>query len=310
MNQKISIKNLIKVLISIGMAISIVFCASLPVTADTLVDVSAELIKWKDISGYNVQGMCMDNKNNVYVAKLNKTQVQIYKITSKGQMSKVIQMNDLLGHANDMTYCPTNGYIYVATGGDANIKPAYGVIAFDPAQNYKIVGKYKASIDSKAPSGIAYDSKNKVFFLKKGQKVHIGNFENGKFKSYYNTKLEYRKHAGYTHQGIATHNGRIYIPLWDEKGQNNSVIREYIVTKKSNTSYSIKFDFAVRYDNNTNKKDKFEMEGLDFSKSGQMFIVTNEENKREIYKVKFLYLYLGTNKISDNFTPLKSISSN
>ena len=59
-----------------------------------------------------------------------------------------------------------------------------------------------------------------------------------------------------------------------------------------------------------NKKDKFEMEGLDFSKSGQMFIVTNEENKREIYKVKFLYLYLGTNKISDNFTPLKSISSN
>ena len=50
--------------------------------------------------------------------------------------------------------------------------------------------------------------------------------------------------------------------------------------------------------------------GLDFSKSGQMFIVTNEENKREIYKVKFLYLYLGTNKISDNFTPLKSISSN
>lgn len=294
MNFKIGMKTTVKRGIAIGMAAASVFLGttSIPTSASTTTSKGLVINQWKNIddSTYtSTQGMCMDDKNNVYVAKINNKnlQVQIYKITSKGTKSKVIHKYTKLGHANDMTYCSANGYIYVATGGDDKIKPSYDVIAFDPSRkdsdgSYAIVGRYKVPQFSNAPSGITYDSKYNVFYIKKGKKVYVGNFKNGKFNSSCNQTLNYGSYDNYTNQGITAYNGKIYVPLWNGAGKN--VIRTYKVTKKSDTSYLFESDSVKTYNDNSVKEDIYEIEAVDFSKSGQMYFATN--GKRNDYIIK------------------------
>lgn len=318
MNINIGIKTAVKRGIAIGMAATSIFLGTTSISTLAAATESKELVidEWKNIndSTYtSTQGMCMDNKNNVYVAKINNKnlQVQIYKITSKGTKSKVIHKNNELGHANDMTYCSANGYIYVATGGDNNLNPSYDVIAFDPSRkdsdgSYAIVGKYKVPQLSKAPSGIAYDSKYNVFYIKKGKEVYVGNFKKGKFESYCNKTLNYGSHDKYINQGITAYNGKIYVPLWNGSGKN--VIRTYKVTKKSNTSYLFEKESIKTYDDNSVKEDIYEIEAVDFSKSGQMYFVTNGKNNDFIVKVSYLVLSVLSEKANlENFESLEHL---
>ncbi|MDE7431741.1 MAG: hypothetical protein K2N34_07500, partial [Lachnospiraceae bacterium] len=119
---------------------------------------------------------------------------------------------------------------------------------------------------------------------KQGKKVYVGNFKDGNFNSVCNFALDFGKNDGYTQQGITAHDGQIFIPLWDKFGQLNSVIRTYDVIKKSNTSYSSKFINVTRYDDNNNKTDTFEIEGVDFSKEGSMFFAINADYSATIFK--------------------------
>lgn len=292
-----NIRQIVKRGIAIGMAAGFVFLGTTLVSAELKAKANKEMEinEWKNIedSTYtSTQGMCMDNKDNVYVAKINNDnlQVQVYKITPKGKKSKVIHKINRLGHANDMTYCSANGYIYVATGGDDNINPKYDVLAFDPSKkdsdgSYKIVGKYKVPQFSKAPSGISYDAKYNVFYIKKGRTVHVGNFKKGKFESSYHTTLDYASHNKYINQGITANDGKIYIPLWNGSGKN--VIRAYKVTKKNDKSYVFKKDTVTSYNDSSFKADLYEIEGVDFSQSGQMHIATNGNYRDSILKVSY-----------------------
>lgn len=280
MNPKTNSKKVLKRGLAIGMASLIVFSAQAQASA-------IQLNEWKRIDNLSTQGMCMDGNNNVYVAQLSGLQVEISKITSGGKKSAVINKTGILGHANDMTYCSADGYIYVATGG-GDTAQTYGIVALDPSRNYKVVGKYKTPQFKKTPAGIAYDSENNVFYVKSGETVRVGNFEKGEFKSICKCTLDYGSNEGYTNQGITAHKGKIYIPLWDKYGQKNSVIRVYNIKKKSKDEYSFKFDSVERYDDNNSKKDKFEIEGLDFSTSDQMFFATNGEKGDAVFKVNYV----------------------
>lgn len=267
------------------MTIIIVF--SMPIS----ISASSNIINWADIyeRDFCIQGMCIDNKNNIYYAKLHKNQiyVEICKVAPNKSQSVVYHANNTLGHANDMTYCSADGYIYVVTGGGSN-KPSYDIIAFDPSKNFKIVGKYKVP-EIKNLGGIAYDSKYKVFYIRQEKKIYVGNFKNGNFNSFCNFTLDFGKNDGYTRQGISTHDGHIFVPLWDKSGQRNSVIRIYDVIKKSNTSYIGIFKSVTRYDDDNNKTNTFEIEGVDFSKSGDMFFAINADYSATIFKKQAEY---------------------
>lgn len=239
--------------------------------------------RWNSIanSSYtSTQGMCMDDKGNVYVAQLNSnSKVAIYKYDKNKKKTKVIDRVTALGHANDMTYCPKNGYLYVVTGGDKNTEQTYDVIAFDTNKKdsngeLKVVGKYMVWQLSSYASGIAYSSKYDVFYIKKAETIYVGNFKNGEFDSINSFKLDYGTHDGYVNQGIAAKGENIYIPLWDSNGQKNSVVRVYKVSKNSKGKYSNTYKHSYRYDDNTAVKNSYEMEGVDFY-SGKMYFSTN-----------------------------------
>ena len=302
MNPKTNLKKILKRGLAIGMASLIVFSAQAQASA-------IQLNEWKRIDNLSTQGMCMDGNNNVYVAQLSGLQVKISKITSGGKKSAVINKTGILGHANDMTYCSADGYIYVATGG-GDTAQTYGIVALDPSHNYKVVGKYKTPQFKKTPAGIAYDSENNVFYVKSGETVRVGNFEKGEFKSICKCTLDYGSNEGYTNQGITAHKGKIYIPLWDKSGQKNSVIRVYNIKKKSKDEYSFKFDSVERYDDNNSKKDQFEIEGLDFSTSDQMFFATNGEKGDAVFKVNYIELKTTTPGNNIDLTPINTTTDN
>lgn len=292
----------------IGVTGMSVFLTPIPVSAAE--SGTMTYTEWKEVKDNgSLQGMCVDSNNNIYVACLNKSQVQIYKYSQNKTKSKVIDSSEL-GHANDMTYCTADGYIYVVTGGDKSINPKYDVIAFNPKKksngSYAVARRYKVKIDNDAPSGIAYDSKNNVFYLKKGKQVFVGNFKDGKFQKISAFKVE---NDDYINQGIAVYNGKMYVPLWDEKqGKGkSSVIKVYNVIKNSNKSYSCKFAFATRHYDNADKNNKFEIEALDFTTSGQMYFAANgKEKTKAVYKGNYTIMVSKPNDLNIELVPFYS----
>lgn len=223
------------------------------------------------------QGMCMDTSDNFYIAKQNSSKaVKIYKTSLNGSLTGIFQDNSILGHANDMTYCSKDNCIYIATGG-GNENPTSDIISIKNSNgSYKKQKSYSYNKFDDV-SGIAYDETLDVFYLKKGKKVNICKLINGSFQTRASISLDYGAHEDYTGQGISAYDGKIFVPLWDKNGQNNSVVRRYRVTKHAETVYSISYLSATRYDNDTSSNKMFEVEGMDFSTSGKKYFATNGE---------------------------------
>ncbi len=285
-------KNLKRLLGETVIIMMLVFLCSEQVSAETIIGE-----RWRSISSSgSTQGMCMDDDNNKYVAKLSGNYTTIYKYNSKTGSGTIVYSGNQLGHANDLTYCPKDGNIYVATGGGDQVGVSQ-IVAINPSKK-KIVKKLvvKCFKDNSgkvlAPTGITYDCDNEIFFLKKGKKVAYGKFKtNNEFDKYGSFTLDYGSvHKDYTNQGLTAYEGQLYVPLWDKNGKKNSVIRVYNIIKKSNKSYSVKYECSDRYDNNANKNSTFEIEGVDFSSSGHMFFATNEDGTPGLYKVEIYRL--------------------
>lgn len=125
-------KNKIKNLMALLIAGTMLTC-SVSYAAGKFIDISKNLqyhIKKDNIGvdGYtNQQGFCIDDDGNYYVARINNDtqKARIYKLTKtqlknnkKGESlldgeftNRGVTFN--LGHANDMTYCKRDGYIYI-----------------------------------------------------------------------------------------------------------------------------------------------------------------------------------------------------
>lgn len=253
----------------------------------------------------NAQGMCMDDKY-VYVARLNNSNdsTKIYKIEkSTGKKVAERAYKDLengLGHANDMTYCPDNNRIYVAAWGGTC---KYSVVEIKPS-DLSITKRYTTSqfqnMTARA-SGIAYDSINKVFYIKNGDKIFVYGYDkNGKTiqssQCIDQFGLDYGSYSNYTKQGIEAYDGLLFTPLWNESvNKQKSVVRIYDI-KKTKQNDKVKYNASYRRtDTYCNKnRDKFEMESIAFSSKGKMYFMTNGSTKSkpknsydEVFKVSF-----------------------
>lgn len=285
MKQKTNLKKMLKNGLTLGMASIMVF--SIPAYGKTTIS------QWRSLnisSTYtSTQGMCMDNNNNIFVAKTSTNNgVQIYKIPTSGSNAKkpieIIHRKSAFGHANDMTYCSKDKRIYIATSGGGETGSADIISLKKSNGNYVVAEKINYPELSDA-TGIAYDASLDVFFIKKGKNVNICRLINGAFQTRGRFELSYGKHNGYVGQGITAHNGTIFIPLWDESGQRNSVVRKYSVTRHAETVYTISHLSSARYDNNESSNNLFEMEGLDFSTSGKIYFATNDDSGDGIYNI-------------------------
>ena len=238
----------------------------------------------------SAQGMCIDDDRNIYIAKLNNyNNVILYKITKDGKKEKEeLYSYSVLGHANDMTYCPENGHIYIATCDDA---VEYSVIELN--QSLEIVNKYKPSNFPKmktTASGIAYEPEYNVFYLKYWKKIYIYtcDFKTGKFTYEDTVKLDEGSYSGYTRQGVSANNGLVFMPLFNLQGsRENSVIRVYEIIKKSNGKFSA--NYLDTYQIDISSRGYFEIESIDFINNVMIFMTNGSKKGKgsydEIYRV-------------------------
>ncbi|MGN0485143.1 MAG: hypothetical protein ACI4HI_16490 [Lachnospiraceae bacterium] len=252
--------------------------------------VQAQTVKakvWKKVStekASSTQGMCMDQKKNVYISIVHADQsVGIYKLDSHKKRHLVAYEKHAFGHANDMTYNPKTGYIYVVTGGNsAQSGHSYDILALDPSKknrkgNYRVVEKYRMLDIAGWISGIAYDETKDLFYIKQANKIYVVSLKKGKYHIKGKFKIAYGVNTKnrYVTQGITVHNGKIYLPFWDMKQKNSSIVRKYRVRKKRNGTYKATYEKTVRY----RHSGKMEMEGIGFTREGKVFFNANCEDR-------------------------------
>lgn len=282
-------KNTLKIL-------TLVFTICLSSTLMFSLEASAKTVtsshRWKKIEepgGYGpTQGMCRDSSGNIYFAKIMKngeSKVKIYKISASNKTQKhlITKSSDVFGHANDMTYCPEDGLIYIATGG-GDQKAKHDIVAIDKKGNVKKEYDYNKM---GTPTGIAYDSKTKMFYIKSGKNIHVAKLQNGKFSKQRSFSLEEGSYSDtgdkgkYSRQGLAVYNGKIYASYWYKNTKTKSAILKFNSSGKKLSAITFKSNSVTKL---------FEIEGLDFNSSGDLFFITNggtstSSSYDEVYKI-------------------------
>ena len=245
---------------------------------------------WMKVNDSNytcAEGMCIDDKDNVYVAKLMKitgNSVTIYKYNkNKTLVKSAVFSASIMGHANDMTYCSRNEKIYIATCSDSD----YSVIEID--KNLKIINKYKASKFSKLggrATGIAYSAKNDLFFLKRGDNVCAYEISHTAINFVSDTTISKGKYTSYVYQGIAVDDKYMYVPL-SSQDSINSVIKVFNI-KKNNGKYE--FTNHQLLSHNDPSMAYFEIESIDFGSDNYMKFMINggysmNDSYDQIYRI-------------------------
>ena len=134
------------------------------------------------------QGFCTDNEGNYYLARTTHNSneslesVRILKLDKNKKQKWIMDGDDIpnkynqhfkAGHANDMTYCSRDGYIYMCNKGGNNASD-YVITLFDkngnchPDQFYRsseFTSYFNGETFDFKPSGIAYDDHYDVFYL-------------------------------------------------------------------------------------------------------------------------------------------------
>lgn len=227
-------------------------------------------LRSEQTGAYTQQGGCTDGQYiyRAFVEEDTKpTKLQKLDMTGAVVLERTL---DVLGHANDMTYCSKDGYIYVAHSSSTSIV-------------YKVSPSTLAVVDTIniAPSiwGIAYNATDDIFLLGNVGSAYISVYT-------YDFKFMYRikpanPFSGLVRQGIACDENYIYLALDNAYGtviENEKGSRIMVYTYNGMFIKSIYIDIK-------------EIEFL--AVNGQMFIIGTYEGRDE-NNVKTCDLYKTT----------------
>ena len=255
----------------------------------------------------NQSGFCTDNEGNFYIARTRNSDNTVrlfkcYKDNNKWQIKKLngwqVKTNQIfnIGHANDMTYCNRDGKIYVCIKGGNNTseEPVIGVIN----KEGKCKDVYTKDQLKCSPSGIAYDEINEVFYLTRksnGQYIVSVLDINGKTITPKNdgksVVLKLDNFVNYEVQGITCRGDYLFVSLWEPhktvngkthsgEGPNNSLVVSYKIGGDKKEKFTFTRESTIRFDHNTDKKSKFEIEGISFV-GNRLYMAVNADSNGE-----------------------------
>jgi len=154
---------------------------------------SAYLFKLKNL---NDQGMCTDG---TYIYSCDGTNIHKYNILTKDTTTESFT-TDYYGHANDMTYNPNTGYLYIATMTSGQ---AVGVVNASTLAHVDFIDLKKSDNTSIYPSQIAYDWANNRYIVAHNDDFMI-------YDSSFSYVSAFDGNHGGVHQGIDTDGKYIY----------------------------------------------------------------------------------------------------
>lgn len=164
-----------------------------------------------------VQGACTDGTYIYYTFSSSSTVIK-YNILTKEVTSKSYA-SGLLGHANDMTYNPNTGHIYVTVMDDAGTIVEIDAETLEYVESHILTDGDGNVIET---HGIAYDRSNNRFITadvnSKGKNYSIFTSDFVYVKTIITTRTE-----SYTLQGIETDGEYIYRMLWDNTNARNFI---------------------------------------------------------------------------------------
>ena len=273
-------------------------------------NLTAGLKNWLNLSTgqyTNQSGFCIDDEGYCYLARIRNSDksVKIYKYKLDKSKTLIWEKDSTLvneknynqinvGHANDMTYCSRDKYIYICSKSDTiKYKNSLSEVLISDDSVINLFDKngechpnkyYSKKQIGFSPSGIAYDEQRRVFYLtqKKDGKLNVSVFDLSDAAKKIGKSVVLDLENDYTTQGITCKGNYLYVSLWDEKGQNNSLVVRYKIDD-GNKKYIFKKDSHVRLDidKNTkefNKKKKFEIEGIGFV-GNKLYMAVNADDK-------------------------------
>lgn len=236
----------------------------------------ADLIQLYENAIGTIQGSCTDG-DYIYFGFSSQSRIVKYNILTKEATNH--DYNSGLGHANDMTYNPSTGKIYIAT------MESNGVIAvIDSATMAQ-----ESSIDLKDDNntvipiyGIAYDRKSDRY-------ITADSGTNGKNFSIFDSNFEYistvtiERDESYTMQGIETDGDFIYQIMWDSTNNLN-----YIFVR------DMDFELIERI----NVPEGNEVEDISTDWDGNWYLISNfaSTGGGRLYYCNFKSMSLGTIK--------------